>query len=1018
MPQALAAIASQAALSATGSAVAAAFTSALISTAVSEHQADAASRRAQAAAAAAARNRNITVRSSVAPRRYVLGTARISGPLMYAEFVGDQLQYLDSIVALTQGELSEVLGVYVGDEYIAPADLVANVPTTGKFSVTAADPYWLDEAFNLVAASSVTVAHLPVGALYVFASLETGTEPDLVQTALTVSSVVGDLVTFSAPVTGHVNVRYASTDGVYVDPLKVQWAMGSASQATTTWSGVSTPKWTADHRLRGVSYVRTLKLIDHQLFLAGDSGDVGLVARGPKGVYDPRTDTTLDYTSNPALLSAWWRTLPTADGGLGVPDAWIDWDTVADAANICDELISVRQLDGTGYEDVKRYECHTVLSLDLPAMDNLQVILDSMAGDFPFTGGKYRCYAGAFRSATVTLTDDDVAQEEPISFAPLANDGETPPNIATARFYDGAHGWVETQARPVSNATYIAADGQEEPLELDLLAATDERQANYLMGVRLERRRPALAGTVTVTGKGADLALLDTLQFDLDGYSAIAGKTFEVRRRTNHWNGRYTLGLREIKASTYTLDADRFTPPDAVTVADNSVLFTVDLPVISSVGEQLVRQADGGLISRAVLVWDEHAQASVRERGQIQLRWAAAGAAWVYGSPVAGHETSGTTGALTVHTQVTVQARAINAAGVPSGWAGADPLQIDGTVDAPSVVAGFTSSVSKGRISWVWDRCVEPDYNVTEIRSSDANWGSTSVQPLYRGKANAWPEVVTAAATVTRYARHFNASGLYSSSVASRAQVVADADLVQDGVDAISSSLSLRYFGLIADTAGTVASFSGAATTVTVLKGGADDTSHWTWSKADSGVTSSLAGTTATVSAMSADIGNVTITGVDTRSIYPNVVERFDLAKIKTAAPPGPVDFAATASLDVVFTPNAPVNVYVRFNSNGTVDVQEGTSGGWVSAGSWYLPTTTGIGSSYEMRTTLEGNTLAAGTLSTWVSLGSALNFQLQQNNLAGYHSKTAYLTHVVRNASTLMPGATGYSDLFAAFEG
>ena len=974
MPQALPYIASAAATAAEATALEAAIIALAVSVGVSHYQTGQAESRARAAAAAAARNRNITLRSSVAPRRVVLGTARLSGPLMYAEFVGDTLEYLDAVVALTAGELSEVLGVYVGDEYIPAADLVANVPTTGKFSVTAADPYWLDEPFDLVASSSFTVAHSPVGILYVHASLQTGTEPDIVQTPLTVSSVVGDLVTLSAPATGRVNVRYASTYDVYLDPLKVQWAMGSASQATTTWAGVSTPKWTANHRLRGVSYVRTLKLIDHPLFTAGDSGDVGVVARGPQGVYDPRTATTLAYTSNPALLAAWWRTLATADGGLGVPSAWIDWDTVADAANVCDELISVKQLDGVGYENVKRYECHTVLSLDQPALDNLQTILAAMAGDFPFTGGKYRCYAGAFRSATVTLTDDDVAQESPITFAPLASNGESPPNIATARFYDAAHGWVETQARPVPNASYITADGQEEPLEIDLLASTDERQANYLMGVRLEQARPALACSLTATGKAADLALLDTLQLSLDGYSAVSAKTFEVRRRTNHWNGRYTLEMREVKASTYALDADRYTPATAIVVAPNDVLFAVDLPIIVSCGEQLVRQADGSLLSRAVLTWSPHTQAAVQERGQIQMRWAAAGAPWVYGPPVAGHEVKGYTGALNVSTLVTVQARAINGGGAPSGWAAAAPFVVLGKVDPPSNVAGLASSVAKGRVLWVWDTCPDADYSATEVRTSDANWGSTSVQPLFRGKASSWQEVVTAAATLTRYARHFDHSELYSATVASDAQVVADADLVQDGADAVASGVDRAAVVLAADSLGVVASGALPITATAWAKlGGTTDTTNWAWTRTStSGITTTITGAAVTITAMtdSLDAGDVTITGA--RAGYDNIVIVVGVTKAKAAVPaqgivtPG---VYATSGL-LVFSPATCVSG-IKFKTTGAIASKDGGGVGTYSdVQEWYYGGTPGTYYLRMVQRTLSGGTLA-GVGAGWQALTS-----------------------------------------------
>ena len=106
---------------------------------------------------------------------------------------------------------------------------------------------------------------------------------------LTITHVKSNTI---ADFTGTVTVGYLSA-GAIRKPLRVQWAMGSASQASTTWSGVSTPRWTTDHRLRGVAYVRTLKLIDHPLFVAGDNGDVGAVIRGPAGVWDPRTSTSL-----------------------------------------------------------------------------------------------------------------------------------------------------------------------------------------------------------------------------------------------------------------------------------------------------------------------------------------------------------------------------------------------------------------------------------------------------------------------------------------------------------------------------------------------------------------------------------------------------------------------------------------------------------------------------------------------------------------------------------------------------
>ena len=711
----------------------------------------------------AIRSRNITLRSATAARTIVLGTARTSGPLMYAEFVGTTQEYLDTIVAINASEIGEVVGVYIGDEYIAASAITSSYPTSGKYAVSSLDSPSVEESFSVTAATSVTLTNTPDTAAVSYLIHSTGSGNNLNQQAVTPTSVVGAVVSWATAFTGTVTVGYRSALAIRA-PLRVQWAMGAAAQATTTWSGVSTPRWTADHRLRGVAYVRTLKLIDDPLFLAGDSGDVGAVIRGPAGVYDPRTSTTVSYSSNPALLAAWYRTLAVADGGMGVPSSWIDWATVATAANVCDELISVRKLDNSGYENVKRYECNTRLSLDAAPQDNLQIILDCMAGDFPFTAGVYKCFAGAFRSATITLTDDDVLASEGIAFAPQAGASVAPPNIVTATFYDKAKNWVQQPARAVTNSTYVTADGAEEVLEMDLQGTTDERQANYLMGVHLERNRPSLAAMLTVTGKGANLGLLDTVQINLTGYSAIAGKTFEVRRRTNNWTGSYPLELREIKAATYTLDADRFTAAAAVSPPVNSALFDVTPPTITGRTEQLVRQADGGIISVAEVTWSAHPQAFVRERGSIRLRWRQATATeWVYGSPLSGTAVKGRTDALPDNAVVIIEVQATNGRGASSVWVTATVLPVVGKVAAPSAVAGLAAVVDADKVRISYTPSADADYAATELRYG-ASWAASVL--IWRGSGSAPPPwVPPSTASYTVRAKHFDASGNASAEV-------------------------------------------------------------------------------------------------------------------------------------------------------------------------------------------------------------------------------------------------------------
>jgi hypothetical protein len=102
------------------------------------------------------------------------------------------------------------------------------------------------------------------------------------------------------------------------------------------------------------------------------------------------------------------------------------------------------------------------------------------------------------------------------------------------------------------------------------------------------------------------------------------------------------------------------------------------------------------------------------------------------------------------------------------------------------------------------------------------------------------------------------------------------------GAAAVVALLSNEAHTLQADSSGTVSSFAGAATTLTVYEGLTDVSASYTVSKADTGVTSTLATRTVTITAMSADSGYVDITA--TRSGYPTLTKRFVLAKARAGA--------------------------------------------------------------------------------------------------------------------------------------
>ncbi len=638
------------------------------------------------------KDRHVTVRSGVSTRKYVLGRIRVGGTLMHIESNGKHNTALDSILAMACNRCT-LDGYYLGDEFMTvgafPGDKYGNrkeidfrqssevVPGTNKIKLT----------HSPVSADSVRVSQL-FGVPY--------PKGDVV--------VDGDTVTINhkGPTKSIVIITYK-----YHGPHKIRMIFkdGDPDQLTDGWADVDTPLWTSEHRLRGVAYLRMLNLWDEDIYHSG-ALQIGAVLKGGwvdgHPFFDPRTGANPQYTTNPAILAAWYMTLPRHKGGMGIPDAWIDWPYVSAAANICDESIVVKKLDGSGHESIKRYECNTLIDTGNPPVENLNIILSAMAGDYVFTAGRYRIFAGAFRPAAVVITDDDIVGDKDISLDKSGQD-DAPANMVTSTFINESRNWLESSPRPVRNEAYILADGAESPLDLSLPATTDERQAAYLMGVALESARPSMAGEIPVLGVGEDLAVMDTIQLDLSNRPQYAGRTFQIVNRIDNWDGTFNLTIQEIRANVWSLDPDTFLPTDPTPVPDTSYLWNV-APITNFVvaAQQPQALADGTGVVRIDLAWDLHSQPYVREGGRIEVRYRIPSGDWISVPPVHGGAVGTSfTAALGNGLEYQFQARAVNGVGATSNWTD-NWIDYNGVRPAPPALTSLTTKGILYGIDLAW----------------------------------------------------------------------------------------------------------------------------------------------------------------------------------------------------------------------------------------------------------------------------------------------------------------------------
>lgn len=99
---------------------------------------------------------------------------------------------------------------------------------------------------------------------------------------------------------------------------------------------------------------------------------------------------------------------------------------------------------------------------------------------------------------------------------------------------------------------------------------------------------------------------------------------------------------------------------------------------------------------------------------------------------------------------------------------------------------------------------------------------------------------------------------------------------------------------------------------------------------------------------------------------------------------------------------NQVVDVYIRYNTDGSVTVDKGNVGSYTNIG-WASPTSTGIGSDYEIKATkTSGISNPTGpTLGTWHSLSSSRQWTLSVGPNSYPEVKSCTLSIEIRDAAT-----------------
>jgi len=365
---------------------------------------------------------------------------------------------------------------------------------------------------------------------------------------------------------------------------RLEYGLHAGSDTQTVDAGLAaafSSVYNANSAGRGIAYLTLLLKFAPEIYTGIPR--VTAVVKGQK-VYDPRGTPGWAWSDNPALCVLDYLTSQRYGAALlyserdGGSRSEIDEQSFIDAANYCDELVSVP--GGTQ----KRFTCNGRVDTDAPVVRNLQRLMTSCRGELIYQGGKVRLHIRQPTTPeTIEITDDTILGD--IEY--WRGGVEAANTAVVAQFVDSANGWQPQNAvwpEPGQSNAFLANDaGFENPLELALPFTDDFHMAQQIGMVGLRESRE---------DKGIGLKLKEVaLQYQVGDVVRVtharAGfdqAEFWVRQMILENDDSVRVVLQEYDVAAYSLDSlntrDTLTSsslPDPTTVeVPTNVAFLAD----------------------------------------------------------------------------------------------------------------------------------------------------------------------------------------------------------------------------------------------------------------------------------------------------------------------------------------------------------------------------------------------------------------------------------------------------------
>lgn len=295
------------------------------------------------------------------------------------------------------------------------------------------------------------------------------------------------------------------------------------------------PSWKEDMIGRGLAWLRVTLTFDQEKFPYG-LPNVKCEVWG-KHLFDPRTGQTAWSNNGALVILDYYRHY------LKVPDTDIDFDSFKQAADLCDEKMSLPE---GGFES--RYTLNGAYDLNESPSSVLEAMHKCINAEPTFTAGKHGIQIGAYYGPAIkTITESQLIGTVTCTPETGLKDAT---NAVYGTFIDAEQLYTKTDFTPVIVDEWVKEDGLEIRENIDYRFVTSPYQAQRLARQYLRKKKAGRRVQLTMNLDGYAYRPGEVVLLELPSLG-ISGLEFRIAEWSFHALDGVALTLEEDGAYLY-----------------------------------------------------------------------------------------------------------------------------------------------------------------------------------------------------------------------------------------------------------------------------------------------------------------------------------------------------------------------------------------------------------------------------------------------------------------------------------